>query len=152
MNKDISLRRREDSLMKKTFFVLFILFVLTSMILHPEKSIRAPEITSIEVAEAAICRNIEDREPIDSGDTFKTTVDRLYCFTKITGAQTPIEIVHVWNFGDTVRATINLPIKSSNWRTWSSKKIQAHEIGDWHVDVIGPDGNVLKTLKFKIVK
>jgi hypothetical protein len=39
-----------------------------------------------------------------------------------------------------------------NFRTYSTKIIQPHEIGDWHVDVLGPGDKLLKTVKFEIVK
>jgi hypothetical protein len=27
-----------------------------------------------------------------------------------------------------------------------------HEIGEWHVDVLGPEGELLRTVKFTIIK
>jgi len=106
--------------------------------------------TKIEVAEGAICRDVVDLEPVGVGNSFTAAVGKLYCFTKIAGALSPIEISHVWYFGDTERAKIDLAVRSSSWRTFSSKRTQSHEIGDWHMDVLGPEGEVLRTLRFKI--
>ena len=136
--------------MKRFTYVLLILAMLTTIILYQVVTIKAQEAGAVEVAEAVICRDVVDREPIDVGDSFEVTVAKLYCFTKIVGAQEEIEIAHVWYHGDVERARINLSIRAANWRTWSSKIIQAHEIGDWHVDVIGPDDEVLETLEFEI--
>ena len=66
------------------------------------------------------------------------------------GAQDDTYVTHVWYFGDRERARIKLAVRSPNWRTNSSKKIQPHEIGDWHVDVVGADGQVLMTIPFTI--
>jgi len=66
-------------------------------------------------------------------------------------AHSPTEATHVWYFGDIERARVNLAIKAYSWRTYSSKIIQKHEMGNWHVDVLGPEGELLKTLQFKII-
>lgn len=138
--------------MKRLSYILLVLVMLTTITLYQVATIKAQEAASIEVAEAVICRDVVDREPIDAGDSFEVSVDKLYCFTKIVGAQEPIEIAHVWYSGDVERARINLSVEAATWRTWSSKIIQAHEIGDWHVDVIGPDDEVLETVEFEITQ
>jgi hypothetical protein len=102
------------------------------------------------VAAAAICKNVVNREAVDIGTRFPNSAPRLYCFTKIVGADQPTEIVHVWSYGDVERARISLKVKSSNWRTYSSKAIQAHEIGAWRVDVLDTASNLLKTINFEI--
>lgn len=133
--------------MKRPSYFLIVLVTVITISLSQAMTIRAQE---IEVAEAAICRAVVDREPIDVRDSFDSWVGNLYCFTKITGALSPIQITHVWYFGYTERARVNLSVRSSSWRTHSSKRIQTHEIGDWHVDVLGPDGRVLRSLQFKV--
>ncbi len=136
--------------MKRLPYVLLILAMLTTIIFYQVVTIKAQEAGVVEVAEAVICRDVVDREAIDVGDSFEVSVGKLYCFTKIVGAQKPIEIAHVWYYGDVERARINLSVEAASWRTWSSKVIQAHEIGDWHVDIIGPDNEVLETVEFEI--
>jgi hypothetical protein len=136
--------------MKRLPYVFLILVMLTAVIFFQAVTIKAQMAGAVEVAEAVICRDVVDREPIDVGDSFEVSVARLYCFTKIVGAQEPIEIAHVWYYGDVERARVNLSVAAASWRTWSSKIIQAHEIGDWHVDIIGPDDEVLETVEFEI--
>jgi hypothetical protein len=89
---------------------------------------------------------------VDPNDVFPSNVDKLSCFTRIFGAQENIQITHVWFFGDMERARVALNVRSVNFRTYSTKIIQPHEIGDWHVDVLGPGDKLLKTVKFEIVK
>jgi len=107
---------------------------------------------SLEVAVAAICQDVVDREPVDAGVIFSASVGTLYCFTKITGAQEPTKVTHIWYFGATERAKVELDITSSSWRTWSSKIIQAQEIGSWRVDILNEAGTVLKELQFEITQ
>ena len=104
----------------------------------------------IDVKEGYICRYVVDRAPIEMGTSFNNSLDKVYCFTRIIGANQPIEITHAWYFGDREQARVNLMVKSSNWRTFSSKHIKANEVGDWHVDVLGPKDVVLLTLPFEI--
>jgi hypothetical protein len=134
--------------MKRLFCILIILIAPLTIPLTQAATLHAQE--TLGVASASICRDVVNQQPIGAGQDFEASVGKVFCFTKITGAQGPIEISHVWYYGDIQRATVILPVKSSSWRTYSSKRIQTHEIGDWHVDVLGPTGQVLRTLQFKI--
>jgi hypothetical protein len=66
------------------------------------------------------------------------------------GAQNNTHVTHVWYFGETERARVGLDVRSGSWRTNSSKIIQHHEIGDWHVDVLGEDGQLLMVIPFEV--
>ena len=137
--------------MKLMFSFSKVVVVLISVCLFIP-TVEAQMQDKIEVAAAAICKDVVDREAVDVGTRFPNSVQRLYCYTKIVGADQPTEIVHVWNYGDVERARITLSVKSSNWRTFSSKVIQAHEIGAWHVDVLDTAGNLLKTIDFEVTQ
>jgi hypothetical protein len=134
--------------MKRPFYFLIVLVALIAIPLSQTVTVMAQD--SIEVAVATISRDVVDREPVNAGSSFYSSVGKLYCFTKIVGADPPVRITHVWYFGDTERASISLSVRAASWRTFSSKRIQAHEIGNWHVDVLGPDGDVLETVNFRI--
>jgi hypothetical protein len=138
-------------LMKKLSLYIIIFCILTGIPLLLPAETCAQESNSIVVEEANICRGVINRKPLGIGDTFAASVGKLYCFTKVITDKNHTEISYIWYFGDLKRAEIKLPVKSSKWRTYSSKKIQIHETGDWHVDVVGPLGKVLKTLRFKII-
>jgi hypothetical protein len=107
---------------------------------------------NLSVDTAVICEKVEDREPVSAGTSFPASIERLYCFTKVLGAQTPTEVTHVWYFGDTERARVNLSVRTASWRTYSSKAIQPHEVGAWRVEVLGPTGEILKTVRFEVVQ
>jgi hypothetical protein len=59
-------------------------------------------------------------------------------------------VTHVWYFGETERARVGLDVRSGSWRTFSSKIVQPYEIGDWHVDVLGEDGQLLMVIPFEV--
>jgi hypothetical protein len=136
----------------KRLYKMFGFVLLFSFTLFLSMTAIAQETDSIKVESAAVCENIVDREPEGANTSFSVTVEKLFFFTKIIGAENPIEITHAWYFGDVERARVVLPVKANTWRTYSSKILQAHEIGAWHVDVIGPSGEVLETAEFEVVQ
>ena len=115
-----------------------------------EPAMQAQKPLELVVSVAAICKDVVDHEPVDSGNSFTADVGKLYCFTKITGAQSPTQVTHVWLFDGTERARVDLAVNAVSWRTFSSKIIQQHELGAWRVDVLDAEGNVLKTLEFEV--
>ena len=135
--------------MRKLLFSIPVLLLLILCLGLQAKSL-AQVTPHLEVATAAICKDIVDLEPVDTGTSFGVEEGQLYCFTKITGAQSPDHVTHVWYFDGTERARVDLAVNSIAWRTYSSKIIQPHELGAWHVDVLDSLGNVLKTLKFEV--
>ena len=90
-----------------------------------------------------------DRQPVEPGKSFSASVGKLYCYSRITEIKESTEIVHVWYYGDSERARITLGVNPPSWRTYSSKAIQAHEVGSWRVEILDASGNLLETLKFE---
>ena len=110
----------------------------------------AQEGAGLQVAEGNLCTNVVDRVCFNASTRFASPVERLFCFTKITGAMDPTFVTHVWYFGDTERARVRLSVNGATWRTWSSKIIQSYEIGDWRVEILGPDDQLLMAIPFEI--
>jgi len=146
--------------MKKLFVVCGALCLLLGVLdvgaQQPATDPAAPTVESrkapfLEVKFAAICEGVVDREPVGVSTSFSPEIETLFCCTRVEGADVPTQITHVWYYGATERARVTLAIGSSNWRTYSSKRIQPHEIGRWHVDVVDTEGNVLVSLPFEIV-
>jgi hypothetical protein len=106
--------------------------------------------SALEVAEIAIARAVVDREPQESADSFPADVGTLVCWTRITGAEGETQVEHVWYHGDQEVARVPLRIASASWRTWSTKTIPLTATGNWRVDVVGPDGTVLKSASFTV--
>jgi len=113
-------------------------------------SIQAQQTGNLNVATAVICKNVADRQPVAPGTSFSASVGRLYCYSKIADIQDSTKIVHVWYFGDRERARTKLSVNPPSWRTYSSKIIQAQEIGKWHVKILDASGNMLQDVEFEI--
>ena len=104
----------------------------------------------LALEEAVICKGVANRAPLEPGETFESSVGRLYCFTRISGGDPYTVIHHIWYPPDRNLHEQSLPVKSSPWRTWSSKEVPAGWTGQWHVEVATEDGTVLKTLVFEV--
>lgn len=107
--------------------------------------------SELTVSRAAIALNINNLEPENAGDTFPPEVKRLYCFTHIKGSSGTSEIQHRWYWNDDLIGTINLPVKSPNYRTYSAKTIPAGMVGEWMVAIVdSKNEEILKMLKIYI--
>ena len=109
-----------------------------------------PQDMQLTVSEAVITTAVEDRSPVDDIATVSSSVGRVYCWTRISGAEGELEIEHVWYMGDQEMVRVPLRVVGSNWRTWSSKNIEPSWTGVWRVDIVGPDGTVLESVSFTV--
>jgi len=142
-------RKIGGNMFRRLFFVLLSVLVLSVICFAQENPAEDQKLTAEEIK---ICTAIEDREPVGVDTIFADTLEKLYCFTKIVGATDTTSIYHVWYFGDEEKAKVNLPIKSSSWRTWSSKIIAKDWMGKWHVEITTEEGDLLGKKEFEIHK
>jgi len=110
----------------------------------------ALESSPVTVTEMVFCSGIKDRNPIDVDTNFPDSIERVFCYTKVSSTRTPTFISHVWYYNDTQMAIVDLPVKASPWRTWSSKCIVREWTGVWRVDVISSTGNIICSEQFVI--
>lgn len=105
---------------------------------------------SVITVEAELATGIQNRDPVGVASTFPSNVDTVYLWTKVLGATDTTSITCVWSYGGEEMASVELPVRSPSWRTWSSKAIMPKWTGTWDVKVLDADGNVLKGLTFTI--
>ena len=103
---------------------------------------------SISVSDTVVCQDVVDREPIGAGEIFPNDIQTLYCFTRVTGAPDDTEIIHNWYFNKQLVSSVNLSVRSTNWRTFSSKSISTEQTGNWRVEILTEEGNLLKQIYF----
>ena len=104
----------------------------------------------LQVATAAVCRDVVNREPVDAGTKFPLSVGKLSCLTKIIGVEGSGKIAHVWYLGDKERFRIDLTVNGPIWRAFSTKAIRPGDAGSWRVDVVDSAGAVLKSIPFEV--
>lgn len=123
------------------------ILVIAAVLIAAAGSVSAEE-GGLTVEKMIICTGIEDMLPVGESTQFFESVERIYCYTRISGAADTLDVTHVWFFGDEEKARVPLTIKSASWRTWSSKKMLDGWAGVWRVDILGPDGEVLFSREF----
>lgn len=106
---------------------------------------------NIEVATLEIGTTVEDRNIVNPDTSFSSSVGNLFCFTRITGAEDTTQVSHVWYYDDEEMARTELDVRSSDWRTWSSKNILPTWVGSWRVVIEDAGGNSLAEQTFEIV-
>ena len=130
------------------------LFVGAAIALVSATSARAQDPTqagaakSAATVEASVGTSIADRVLAGAAESFPKGTQKLYCFSKVTGAENT-EVEHVWYKGDAEQGRVKLKIGGSPWRTYSSKTLGDDASGDWRCDVV-QDGKVLQSVKFKV--
>lgn len=106
----------------------------------------------LKITEMAFSEKVENHNPVNPDTSFSYTVGKVCCFTRVEGAQDTTQISHIWYHNDKEMAKVDLSVRSSYWRTWSSKQILKSWIGNWRVDVVNADGDVIKSKSFVIKK
>ena len=116
-----------------------------------ESAAEAPAAAGDVSVEAKVCKNLQDRQPVDVTDVFKVSDGQVHTWSRVSGAAGS-EIHHVYFHGDQQVDDITLKIGGSPWRTNSRKTLRpdAGMEGDWRVEIRDASGAVIETLKFSV--
>ncbi len=104
----------------------------------------------LEVADGAITTAIERQMPVDRVEVFAADYGKLFCFTRIVGAQENTQITHVWYYHDDEMARVPLSVGSADWRTYSSKRFLPQWSGEWKVVVLDAEQNEIASIPFRL--
>jgi len=118
------------------------MFVVVAM------GISCAQAEDLQVADGVITTAIVNQMPADKIESYRADFGKLYCFTRIVGAQEDTVITHVWYYQDNELARVPLPIRSSNWRTYSSKRVLPQWAGEWKVVILDEKENEIATIPF----
>lgn len=114
---------------------------------HAQAATQAGTAKSAAVAEVSVGTAVANHELTGSAESFPKGTSKLYCFSKLSGADSVVE--HVWYKGDAEQGRVKLKVGGSPWRTYSTKTLGPDASGDWRCDVVG-NGVVLQSVKFKV--
>lgn len=102
------------------------------------------------IQDAVVCQDVVDRAPVGSGDVFAKETSKVYCFCRVVGVEGESSVTHNWYYKGTLKASVKLPVRSINWRTWSSKSMSPEWTGEWMVEILSADGSPLESIIFFI--
>jgi len=101
----------------------------------------------LRVAEVAFGRGVNNRLLEGPGEVFQEN-ERVYCYSRILGGANGQTVQHIWIFRDREVQTIDLTVKSDDWRTWSYKTLFPGLAGDWAVEIRDSEGRPLGRYSF----
>ena len=90
------------------------------------------------------------RTVVQPAGEFPATVGKVYCLARVTGALAPTTVTFVWYREGRTMARVELPVRSADFRTWSSKRIMPAWTGSWEVKVLDDQGMVLGEAAFAV--
>ena len=88
--------------------------------------------------------DVIDREPVDQIYTLSSDNLQVKFFSEIVDMQGQA-VTHQWMFNDEVMFEKTFDIGGPRWRIWTSKNLQASWTGQWTVNILDAERNVLNS-------
>ena len=99
--------------------------------------------STITILRAELSQDIESRTPINIlQNQVPKYIRKLNFFTEVSGANGQ-SIYHRWRTDTEILATVKLEIESNQYKTWSSKRLSSAWLGQWYVEVLDSNQNVI---------
>ena len=111
------------------------------------------KIDTDKVSRAVLTTDVVDREPVNvlKNDVKLAQISNsLSFFSELRNMQGQT-VRHQWYYQGQQLASIELAVSSPRFRTYSTKNIMPAQLGDWRVEVIDADGNLLAQKEFRIL-
>lgn len=99
------------------------------------------------VARAIVTTAVSEREPVNDLDQVMAGNDKVIFFTELRGMEGQA-VKHRWSHGDESLAEVEFNVGGPRWRVWSSKNLLPEWSGEWKVEVIDGEGNVVSEKLF----
>lgn len=106
----------------------------------------------LTIADGTITTAIEGLMPVDRIESHPAGFGKLYCYTRVTGARADSQVTHVWYYQNNEMARVKLPVRSSDWRTYSSKRFLPQWGGEWEVVILDENQNEIARYPFRLVE
>jgi len=100
------------------------------------------------ISQAVFTKSVENRVPIEIITGADNSLGKIYFFTNIRHL-TGDKITHRWIYKDKVKAEVSFDIKGERWRVWSSKNLWYTWTGQWKVEVVNQQNEILLTEIFE---
>ncbi|MDJ0832617.1 MAG: DUF2914 domain-containing protein [Gammaproteobacteria bacterium] len=88
--------------------------------------------------------DVIDREPVDQIYTLSSDNLQVKFFSEIMDMQGQT-VTHQWIFNDEIMFEKSFDVGGPRWRIWTSKNLQASWTGQWTVNILDGERNVLNS-------
>ena len=109
---------------------------------------RLVQAQEVQLVDAKLGTAVENREIVGADTVFAKDIEKVFCWMKISGGEGK-QITVRWSYQNEKTDEVTLDIKYPTMRTYCNKTIAGRE-GDWKVEIVDPDGKVLRELHFSI--
>ena len=103
------------------------------------------------ISNADFALEIQDRAPINIIEEIDNSFGKIYFFTNIRNLQGQ-SVTHRWIYNHKVMADVVFDINGPRWRVWSSKNLWPTWLGEWAVEVLNSNGEVLYKKEFNYIE
>ena len=103
------------------------------------------------ISNAEFAMEIKDRTPLNIIEELDNSFGKIYFFTNIRNLQGQ-SIRHRWIYKNKVMAEVEFDINGPRWRVWSSKNLWPTWLGEWSVEVLNANSEVLYTKEFNYIE
>ena len=119
---------------------------------HLSKISHGGSIDTDFVTRAVLTTAVVNKEPVDVLDaqvSLFSINEKLFFFTEVNNMKSQT-VFHRWFFENTLMAEVKLDIFSTRYRTYSSKEIMTKQRGNWRVELVNSNQNILASKSFHI--
>jgi len=109
-----------------------------------------PIVEKLILKEAHMCEAVKNFYPINPAVVFSISAKSISCFTVFDPVPEKTVVYHKWYRKDRLTTTQSLTLEPPAWRTYSSIQLREADKGPWRVEIVGPKGSILKTIRFSI--
>ena len=103
------------------------------------------------ISNAEFAMEIKDRTPLNIIEELDNSFGKIYFFTNIRNLQGQ-SIRHRWIYKNKVMAEVEFDINGPRWRVWSSKNLWPTWLGEWSVEVLNANSEVLYKKGFNYIE
>ena len=103
------------------------------------------------ISNAEFAMEIKDRTPLNIIEELDNSFGKIYFFTNIRNLKGQ-SIRHRWIYKNKVMAEVEFDINGPRWRVWSSKNLWPTWLGEWSVEVLNANSEVLYKKEFNYIE
>lgn len=100
-----------------------------------------------DVARAIVTTGVAEREPVNDLERVLAGNEQVLFFTELSEMEGQT-VTHRWSYGGEVMAEVAFNVGGPRWRVWSSKNLIPEWAGEWKVEVVDGEGNVVHEKNF----
>ena len=103
------------------------------------------------ISQANFALNVVNRTPENIVSEIDNNIKKIYFYTNLRNLKGQT-ITHRWSYNGKNMAEVIFHPKSNRWRVYSSKNLWHTWLGEWKVEVVNENSQILLTRTFKYKK